>query len=55
MCIPITPSRDKCIDITNTTNIKIDRNEVMKFVKNSFQNTEKIDFDMLLKIIRSKQ
>lgn len=39
-------------DKLKNSNVKIDRNIVMKFVKEAFQNTEKINFDRLIKIIK---
>lgn len=43
------------IDKLKNSNVLIDRNVVMKFVKDSFQNTDKIDFQKLVKIIKEMQ
>lgn len=39
-------------DRIKNSNIVINRNIVMKFVKDSFQNSQKIDFNKLIKIIK---
>lgn len=44
----------ECDKIKNS-NVVINRNLVIRFVKDSFQNTEKIDFDKLIKIIKEDQ
>lgn len=48
-------NNDLNFDKIKNSNVFINRDVVIKFIKDSFQNSEKIDFNKLIKIIKENQ